>query len=55
MKETTYWKRQYTKFIKDVLHQRKSYYLGLAQCMDEEIKHFVENKERYLKENPDAI
>ena len=53
MKETTYWKRQCEKFIKDRLSPRRNSYLEQAQLIDDEIETLLDLQEKNLGEKPD--
>lgn len=53
MNETTYWKRQYEKFIKDRLCSRRNSILGQAQLIDDEIEALLDLQEKILGEKQD--
>ena len=53
MKENTYWKKQYEKFIKENLCTRRNGYLETARLIDDEIETLLDSQAKILGEKPD--
>ena len=52
MQDTTYWKKQYEKFIKSNLCSRRNGYLEAARLIDDEIENLLDSEKEILENEP---
>ena len=55
MKDRTFWKRQYEKFIKQRLCSRRDCYLEMARCIDDQIESLLDMEENALAKDPGRV